>query len=271
MSLAIRPETGGAELDISVVAGADGRSRLLRHRVSYPWSLGRGYNIGPDARTAMVIPQIAGAGLLAGDSFRQNIKVDAGGALQLVSAGATLVHGASVPRASRSDWHYRIGAGASVMIASEPHVLMEGSDLDLRQDLVVDETSVVIASEAVIPAPGASNVSWRMRTTARRPDGTVVFRDVQIVDAAALARTRRLPGGHAACATVLVFLPRCGGAEIRCLLEERLKAAGAGIWGAIAALRGGAGFGGRLTAATGGQVRDAMIDLREHAGRLIGL
>jgi len=194
---------GDAMLDIAVTRGADGASRLVRRRVSYPWSLGRGYPC--DDGTVRVIPQAAGAGLLSNDCFRQQITVTSGASLRIDTAGATLVHGASPSQAGRSSWRYILEGSAKASIASEPYVLMEDSELVLRQDLVIDVNAVLVATETVVLAPGVTRASWKLETTASRPDGTQVFKDVQIATSCSLSRTGCLPKAFNAFSTVLIF------------------------------------------------------------------
>ena len=258
-------------LDIIVTRGADGRSRLVRKRVSYPWSLGRGYPSSGDSRAVTIIPQAAGAGLLAGDRFRQHITVAPGASLRVAPAGATLVHGALPPRTSRSCWSYVLQASAAASVVTEPYVLMEDADLALRQNLVVDADAVLVTTETVVLAPGVSRASWRLETSVLRTDGTPIFDDIQVAATGGLRRIRRLPGTFDAFTTVLVFAPPACLKGLDRELVNRIDRAGSALWGACAHLRAAAGLGIRLAGHDGGQVRDMARELHEVAEAAIGI
>lgn len=257
-----------AVLDIAVRPGGDGASRLVRRRVSYPWSLGRGY---PRRGSITIVPQAAGAGLLAGDDFRQRIDVEQGAALRVAPAGATLVHGAMPARTSRSSWEYVVEAGARASIAQEPYVLMEDADLAIRQDLVVDAEAVMIATEAVVLAPGTARARWQLETRVHRPDGTPLVVDRQVATAGGLDRVACLPGGYTAFATVLVLAPPSCLTGLEGEINDRLAGAASGVWGACAPLRAGAGLGVRIAARDGGRARDISRDLHRRAEDLVGM
>lgn len=259
------PHDGRAVLELGVALAEDGRSRLARRRVSYPWSVGRGYPNGDKPGAVTIIPQMSGAGLIAGDQFEQHVAVDACARLHLVSAGATLVHGASPKRSSRSAWRVAVGPSARVTIASEPYVLMEDAQLELTQTLIVHEDARVVTMEGMVLAPGVTSASWSAETSARRPDGTVLFLDRQVASSSALFRISELPGSCTAFVTILVFAPRALQPSVRQGLADHLADAEPAIWSACCALRGGSGIGVRLAGSNGGRLRDRARSVHDLA------
>ena len=258
-------------LDVAITRGADGRSRLVRRRVCYPWSLGRGYLLGGGTRTITIVPQAAGAGLLAGDRFRQQISIGPGASLRFAPAGATLVHGATPSQTSLSLWRYVLDVSAEASIASEPHVLMEDANLVLRQEFVIDHEAALVATEAVVLAPGVSRASWKLETCVLRSDGSTLFIDNQIASADSLHRTGRLPGAFTAFASVLIIAPPHRRKGLARELDRRIRRPEATVWGACAHLRTDAGLGIRLAGRDGGQVRKMALELHDLARHILGM
>lgn len=260
------PLAAAAALDLTVAVGPDGRSRIAARRAAFPWSLGRGYP-GPPGAAVEVIPQVAGAGLLAGDAVRQAVRVGPGAALRLTSAGAMLVHGDAEGREARSDWRMEAGPGAVLVVASEPHALLAGAALDLAQTLVIDAGARFAGFEGVCRAgPGGA---WRTRSLVMRPGGEVLFDDRQAAGVDALDRAAALPGGWTAFGTVLALGPDSG-AAMEALPEGPLDL-GPGVWAAAARLRGGCGVGVRIAAVDGGRLREAGRAALARAEAALGL
>lgn len=248
-------------LNISAVPGADGRSRLVRHRVSFPWSLGRGYPsaLGPHRLT--VIPQMAGAGLMAGDRFNHRISVMADAELEITAAGATLVHGRSVRDSAVSDWRLDVQDNAALLIAPEPHVLMSGADLLFRQNISVGADGIFLGADMIAIAPGVRDASFRAETNIKRPDGTSVFADVQSADEPLLGHLVALPGGCTCFATILIVAAPHLLGNVTAVVDQAVRALSRNVFGQFADLRGGAGIGLRITGNDAGAVRTAVREL----------
>ncbi|MGY6633018.1 MAG: urease accessory protein UreD [Alkalilacustris sp.] len=241
-----------AALDLAVTAAAPGANRLERRRVSHPWSLGRGYP-GPDGLLD-VIPQVAGAGLLAGETLTQRLEVGPGAGLRLVSAGAMLVHGGGGQ--ARSHWHWRLHPAARAMQAAEAHVLLPGADLSLTTRIDLAPGALYLGFEGVCLADPAAPARWRLETRICAPDGTPLLIDRQGANADAVARLRRLPRAPAAFGTLLLIAPP----EV----AATLPAGPLGLDGAyatVAPLRQGIGRIARLACHDGGALRHAGLSL----------
>lgn len=245
-------------LDLTIARGADGRSRLAVRHVSFPWSLGRGYSGGADD-PVMLIPQVAGAGLLAGDHVVQRIHVTPGAALHLASAGAMLTYGTPGGRTSVSDWTVDLDPGARAYLVSEPYVLFDDADLTLRQCFVVAPDATLIGCEGIVCASPGNRSQWHTETIVRRPDGTPVFTDRQTGSRAALSRQAALAGGWIAFGTVLVLTPKPQRAleDIGAIAAEARE----GLWIGISPTRANSGVCARIAARDGQRLRAAMTDL----------
>ncbi|MEM7742439.1 MAG: urease accessory protein UreD [Pseudomonadota bacterium] len=249
-------------LDLTIALGADGASRLARRRVAYPWSVGRGYP-GKPGEPLTVIPQVAGAGLLAGDHVLQRIHVAQDAALRLQSAGAMLTYGTPGGPACRTDWALDVEAGARAFVISEPYVLFPDAGLRLRQTITISPGARVVACEGMVSAPGASTSEWQTETLVQRPDGTLLFRDRQRASAEMLATNAGLPGGWTAFGTVLVLTPDAQ--RMRAVIEATVRATTSPASVGVAPLPRGLGVCARIAAPDGQTLRDALFGMSSAA------
>ncbi len=242
-------------LDLAIALGRDGRSRIAARSVRYPWSLGRGYS---DDRGVTVIPQIAGAGLLAGDHVRQRIRVERDAAMRLVSAGATLVHGGETGPA-RSDWVVEVLPGACAVLVNEPYVLLPGGAVRVRTTFVVAPEAVLIAAEGIVCGLSADPVSFETRTTVSCPERGVLFHDWQRAVSGEIGRASALHGRPTAFATVICVCSAFARGDIDGAVPEGPVDLGAGVWAGAAQLARGIGIGIRIAAPSGGCLRAAIL------------
>ena len=260
------PGRGAHSLDLAVTRGADGRSRLLRRRVEFPWSLGRGYS-GPAGTPVKVIPQLSGAGLLPGDRVEQRVRVEAGASIDLISAGAMLAYGSAGRRTARSDWTFDLAPGSRTRILSEPYVVFDDADLVVHQSLRVAEDASMISIEAFVDASVRKTARWRSETVVLRPDGTVLFKDRVNASSQALARHGRFLGGWSAFGSMTVLGP---GREV---LERAMECActrqEAGVWCGWSPLPKQVGVGVRFAAHDGQRLRSTMMRVLEIASQTL--
>lgn len=248
----------GLALDLAAAPGPDGRTRLVRRRVTYPWSLGRAFP-GPDpAAPLLVLPQAAAAGLLAGDEVRHRLDLAPGARVRLASAGATVVHapGALSPAQgpAAAAWRFRLDEGAELIVAAEPHVLLPRARLALETEVELAASARLVAFEGVCLADPAAPAAWRTRLVVRRPGGALLFEDRQHASAEALGRLRRLPHAPAAFGTLVALAPAAAGI-LRAFPPGPLELPNA--YAACAPLRAGAGVAIRIACADGGALREA--------------
>ncbi len=253
-------------MDLIIGLGADGRSRLTFRRVSFPWSLGRGYP-GPPGTPVTLIPQVAGAGLLSGDRIGQRIRIEDGAALHLESAGAMLTYGTPGGQGSVSDWTIDLGHGSRAVLLSEPYVLLDNAELALRQTITLPRDSSLVSCEGICMAmPGQR--CWISETVVRRPDGTILFEDRQQATADLLARHTAMPGTWTSFGTVIVLSEDQDG--MLGILTSTADRLGDGTWTGIAPTRAGSGVCVRVAARNGQHLRTALHSLARNASRIGG-
>lgn len=196
-------------LDLVAAPGPDNRTRIVRRRVAYPWSLGRAFAPSRPGEPLLVLPQEAAAGLLAGDRVEQRLTLERDASVRLAFAGATLVL-ADAPgrrRPARSLWRHALGPGARLVAAAEPHALLPGAELDLATEIALDPSATYIGFEGICLAEGPGGCAWRSELTVRRPDGPPLLIDRQAARDEDLRRAARLPGAPAAFGTLLALAP----------------------------------------------------------------
>ncbi|WP_118132938.1 urease accessory protein UreD [Oceanicella sp. SM1341] len=261
------PEAAGpCQLDLGFAPGADGRTRIERRRVSWPWSLPRGFRLGEAPGLLTVLPQAAAAALLPGDCWESRLEARPGAAVRIISAGATLVHaGGATPRAG---WDIAVGPGARLELVPEPWVLTSGARVAQRLDATVAAEGLLLLFDGFcrqFPAAEAAGGAWRSTTVLRRPCGAVILRETQAVAEAGLRALARMRGGAGAFGAFTVIGPEARLARVRAAFPPGPVEVG-GAYAASAELRGGAGLGLRLVARDGGALVAAKARLQERIG-----
>lgn len=238
-------------LDISV---ADGR--MHRHRVAFPWSLGRPYACETWRGAFRLIPQVSGAGLLSGDHVRQRVRLGPQTRLRIESAGAMQVlSGQSGP--ARSDWSFALDPGAMLVLDAEPYALMPRAQLDLRSDIRLAPGAILLASETICHTHANIRKNqdgfgeWHAQTRLADMSGELMFTDRQAVSHQGGARLGRLPDGMTAFGTIWVL------ADPNIAEQAVANLPDVGCRIALSPLRAKAGFAIRLAATDGGTLRVA--------------
>lgn len=245
-------------LCLGISVGPDKRSRVTERNVSFPWSVGRGY-VGNPGEPVMVIPQMAGAGLLPGDRVRQRIHVGNDAALHLVSAGATLTYGSPGAAHSISDWSVELEAGAQAFLVSEPYVLLDDAQLQIRQALTVSPDATFVGCEGVVCAERSNHSHWQTETVVRRPDGPHLFTDRQRASMNVVQLHADLTGAWSAFGTVLVVSPNSETGLNS--IAARIGGASDRVWIGLSPTRSKSGMCLRIAAQDGQTLRSAMMDL----------
>lgn len=249
------PSRDRPALDLAIELGKDDRSRIAARHVSFPWSLGRGYP-GPPGDPVLLIPQVAGAGLLAGDQVTQRIRVAGGAALHMVSAGAMLTYGTPGAAPSISDWQIDLDTGASAFLVSEPYVLFDDAALSLNQSITLPEDATLIGCEGIVLAQPCNRSRWQTETVVRRPDGSIVFIDRQKAGTDALFRHSGLATAWSAFGTVIVLAPPHKVARLA--IEQHAESFTKFVWVAVSPTRNNSGICARIAAKTGQHLRAVM-------------
>ncbi len=207
----------------------------------------------------MLIPQMAAAGLLAGDRIIQRIRVGAGGAMDLVSAGAMLTYGSATRQAAVSDWTLDLGPGSTTRILSEPYVVFDNAELVLRQTHCIAPDAVLVSVDGIVDASVQKTARWQTETIAHRPDGTVLFKDRQRADSASLSRQARLPGAWTAFGTLTVLTPDAS--AIGPVFEAARRQLDKRVWSGWSFLPAMSGASARIAAPDGQRLRAALHEL----------
>lgn len=244
-------------LDLALARGPDGLTRIVRRRVAWPWSLARGFRLGDPAGgpggCLTLVPQAAGAALIAGDRWEQALSLGPGAAARLRTAGATLVQGEG---AARSLWRLSVGPGAWLGFLPDPAVLCTGALLvqEIRAEVAPD-AALVLADGFCLRSPGERPEGWQSLLSLARPGEAPFLAERQAAGCAAFDRLARLPGAPRAFGS-LTFV------GLRPLPEGPVEVPGLpGLYAAAGGLRGGAGVSVRLAAPDGGTLAQALAAL----------
>lgn len=255
------------QLSLTIGIDATARSRITRRRVSWPWSLPRGYHLHGAQGPLTVLPQAAGAGLLPGDNWRLEIAVERHARLRLVEAGSTVVHRAKT-RPGKVQWLLSAGSGAVLALFSQPFVMMEGARLHQQMRLSLHPHAVVILADGFClrGSAGDGELDWHSELSVEQEDGTPLLRDAQSVTGAELARLAQVHETARAFGTVTLLAPRPTLEELRQDLSEGAFGCDGG-YAAVGSLRGEVGLALRLTCRDGGALVRAMAGVQARIER----
>ena len=59
--------------NIEIERNNHNKFKLIKKKVTFPWSLGRGYEQKSGINCIRILPQVAGAGLMSGDNFSKSL------------------------------------------------------------------------------------------------------------------------------------------------------------------------------------------------------
>jgi len=254
------------QLSLTIGIDATARSRITRRRVSWPWSLPRGYHLHGAQGPLTVLPQAAGAGLLPGDNWRHEIAVERHARLRLVEAGSTAVHRAKAGPGT-VDWHLSAGSGATLALFSQPYVMMEGARLHQRMRLSLHPHAVVVVADGFCLRGGPDVAQeWHSELAVEQEDGAPLLRDAQSVTGAELARLAQVHASACAFGAVTLLAPRPTQEELRQELPEGAFGCDEG-YAAVGPLRGEVGLALRLTCRDGGALVRAMAGVQARIER----
>lgn len=256
-----------AQLSLDIGIDATGCSRIARRRVSWPWSLPRGYRLHGAQGPLTVLPQAAGAGLLPDDIWRHEIRVERHARLRLVEAGSTAVHTARTGPGSVC-WQLGIGSGAVLALFSQPFVMMEGARLHQRMHLVLHPHAIAVLADGFClrAAQADAGQEWRSDLTVAQEDGTPLLRDAQSVTGAELARLGQVQGNARAFGAISLLAPQPTLDLLRQELPEGAFGCEAG-YAAMGPLRGKVGLSLRLACRDGGALTRTMAEVQARIER----
>ena len=140
-----------------------GRTVLAHSYAEPPFRVGRTFQID-DA--AYVILVCTGAGIFAGDSLRQSIRVASGARVVLASQSALQAHPSSAASAALIHHDYIVEDDAELQCQWDPLIPFAGARIDQRFDLRIAESSRLYWSDAVMAGRVSRGEAWRFESLA---------------------------------------------------------------------------------------------------------
>jgi urease accessory protein len=140
-----------------------GRTVLAHAYAEPPWRVGRTFQIDDAAYLILVC---TGAGIFAGDTLRQSIRVGRGARVALTSQSALQAHPSAAPVPARIDHEYVVEDDAELQCQWDPLIPFAGARIDQRFDLRIAESSRLYWSDAVMAGRVSRGEAWRFRTLA---------------------------------------------------------------------------------------------------------
>ncbi|HBS98522.1 MAG TPA: urease accessory protein UreD [Citreicella sp.] len=249
------------QLSLTCGLAPDGGTQILARHVEWPWSLPRGFRREGSHGPLTVLPQCAGAALLPGDHWRHEVTVQTGGSVDLVSAGALMIHAdRRRGRQARADWLLRVEPGARLRHLADPAVLMTGARMRQQIEVVLAAGGRLVLFDGTCrqsPRAAEAGGVWQSDLHVTDPAGRTLLRERQHVTEADLLALAALPGGMTAFGTVLLL----GDPEVGRIFPDGPLALD-GAYAAAGAARGGAGVVLRIAATTGGALDRAFRQIR---------
>jgi urease accessory protein len=207
--------TGSVALDCALRGG---RSCIARVRYD---GLSRVSRARRDGDAVGVVLGHLGPGIIGGDRYALDVRVEPHASLVVTGQMATPVYART--GASSMHAHWRVDAGASLVVRAEPLMLDAGARHDAHATIDVAADASAIVADIVTVAPGAL---VRLRTNARI-DGHLVARDAC-----------DLRAGAGAVATLIVVCADGGARAAMAALLDPIVASAPGVRGGVGTLPG---------------------------------
>jgi urease accessory protein len=183
----VQPSADG-RLDL-VAARVGDRTRLTDLRWAPPLQALRAHHLDPALPDmAFVIVASPCGGVLQGDRLALSARVEAGARLHLDTSSATRLY--RMPdRDARSDVRLEVGADACLELVPDPYLPYAGARFAQETRATVHPRGILLLSEVVAGGRAAGGETLRYArfeslVEARRPDGTLLFRDATCLEPA---------------------------------------------------------------------------------------
>lgn len=216
MTLALPPRTAPATTALSPAglratarivarADADGTTRLPVLDGDGPFALRRLRAHGGPARVCVVGAMSAPLG---GDRLAIEVTAEAGSALHLTAAAATVALPGRTGEPAHYDVRLTVGEGARLEWLPEPLISAAGSDLRMTTTVELAATArLVLREEQVLGRSGEPTGALRSRLTVRRAGRTLLDQETAYGPGAPGWDTSAVLGGHRAVGQLLVVTP----------------------------------------------------------------
>jgi urease accessory protein UreH len=140
-----------------------GRTILAHSYAEPPFRIGRCFELD-DA--AYVIVVCTGAGVFAGDTLRQSVRVAGGARVVLTSQSALQVHPAAASSPARIHHDYIVEDDGELQCHWDPVIPFAGARLEQRFDLRLAESSRLYWSDALMAGRVSRGEAWRFESLA---------------------------------------------------------------------------------------------------------
>ncbi|MFF4291096.1 urease accessory protein UreD [Streptomyces sp. NPDC001633] len=213
------PSPAGLRATARIVAraAADGTTRLPVLDGEGPFALRRLRAHGGPARVCVVGAMSAPLG---GDRLAVEVTAEAGSALHLTAAAATVALPGRTGEPAHYDVRLTVGEGARLDWLPEPLISAAGSDLRMTTTVELAATArLVLREEQVLGRSGEPTGALRSRLTVRRAGRTLLDQETAYGPGAPGWDTSAVLGGHRAVGQLLVVAPEFedAPAEVRLL------------------------------------------------------
>ena len=269
-------DSGGSiapHVDLAFSADASGRTTLRRQHVTYPFHVGRSWQVpgDPEGMTTLYVQSCSG-GLFQHDDLAWHIVAREGAKAHVTTAAATIVHRMDSGHA-RQSVVLEADRGTLLEYLPDSLILFRGARLFSELTLRVHPQAVVMARDAIVPhdpTGGEGTFDWiasDLRVEA--PDGSLLARDRYRLEGSVLSRCAPGVTGPYKCQGAFIVVQR----QIaqRALLDALRAAipAGEGLYAGASSLPAECGVWLRVLAADSVLLRDVLERAWYSARRLI--
>lgn len=252
-------------LNLRAARVSAGETAVVAQSFRAPFHLSKPYW---DSAAAVLHVQVVNptAGILAGDSLRSEVSVEAGAAVLLSTPSATRVFKMEAGQAARSQQQWRVASGGWLEVFPEPLVPHRGSSF--HQETLVDTEAGagLLLIDQLMPGRLAHGEAWQWERLVLgltvRVDGALILRERLDQTGASLQALSEFAGtGPAACfANLTLVLPVAERAPA--WRKEVAELHAVGLWVGVTALTDTA-WSLRLVADGPLKLRDGLAALRQ--------
>tara|TARA_Y100001968_G_C19259637_1_gene668632 strand:+ start:176 stop:994 length:819 start_codon:yes stop_codon:yes gene_type:complete len=238
--------------NIEIKKNNQNKFQLVKKKVTFPWSLGRGYEQRSGINCIRILPQVAGAGLMSGDNFFQRVYLGKDVRARMEDSGSMIVlSGKKGPAATH--WEYIVNEGGILILDSEPYCLLDNAKCEVYNTFYLSESATVISLDGFCHSKNLVEKFgfYKNETNVRSLDGKLILMDRQKALADSLYRlSKYVEKGSGAVGTINIFAVEKVSANLIAVVDDL------DIPNARTAFNGISGFSVRLLAPSGGQLRN---------------
>lgn len=238
--------------NIEIERNNHNKFKLIKKKVTFPWSLGRGYEQKSGINCIRILPQVAGAGLMSGDNFFQRVYLGKDARAKVQDSGSMIVLSGQKGPAS-THWEYTVDEGGVLILDSEPYCLLDHARCEVYNTFYLSNSATVIALDGFCHSKNLVEKFgfYKNETKVKSLDGKLILIDRQKALADSLHRlSKYVEKGSGAVGTINIFAVKKVSENLMVVVDDL------DIPHARAAFNGISGFSIRLLAPSGGQLRN---------------